>query len=143
MIRHNKRCSGFTLLEAMIALSLGIIILLIAYSGFRVAASSITTTERQALENQLLVRGVMIALDQADLWTDLDVPSDSSRQALRTNPTKVISPLNNSYESDGSDWQILPQPFTDFDASWALSQSAAPFDPNGWHPHNERSWYRG
>ena len=19
----------------------------------------------------------------------------------------------------------------------------APFDPNGWHPHNERSWYRG
>ena len=105
----------------MIALALGVIILLITYSGFRVAASSMTTTERKSLENQLLIRGVMIALDQADLWTNLDVPTDSSRQALRTTPTMTISPLTSSYAVDGSDWQRLPQPFTTMNAGWNLS----------------------
>ncbi|TVR43060.1 MAG: prepilin-type N-terminal cleavage/methylation domain-containing protein [Planctomycetota bacterium] len=134
---------GFTLLEAMIALSLGVVILLITYSGFRVAAASMTATERRALENQLLITGTMIALDQADLWTDLDVASDPSQQGLRTNPSKTLNPLSNPYAADASDWQQLPQPFTGLNESWPLATAVDFFDPDGWHPHNERSWYRG
>lgn len=140
--RHTPN-HGFTLLEAVIALSLGVVILLVTYSGFRVAVNSMTLTERKALENQLLIAGVMIVMEQADQWTDLDVPGDTSQQLLRTNPGKVIDHLSNSIAADGGDWQQLPQPFTPLEASWQHSGSGIAYDPDRWHPHHEASWYRG
>lgn len=135
--------TAFSLLEVLISLTLGLVILITVYAGFRVAVQSITIAERRALENKLLVAGTMIVLDQADTWFDLDIPSDPSRQALRTVPSKSIGALDMPYHTEANDWQELPQPFTALSASWDMSGTSSLYRPALWHPHNPESWYRG
>ncbi len=74
---------AFTLIELMIAISLGMVLVLTAVSAVRVTTQAITLTRRIALENALLRTGVEQALDEVDFWRRSDDPEDTSRQPLR------------------------------------------------------------
>ena len=87
---------AFTLVELMIALSLGLVIVYTAMSGFRVAAQSITIANRLSLENSLLRAGYFQVEDDLDFWTSLDDPLNPANQTLRGTAagSTVAAPLN-------------------------------------------------
>lgn len=78
---HQYR--GFTLVEVAVAIAMSLIIVGTAIATVRVAATTITKARRLSLENGLLRAGVLVAMDDADLWMSLDDPNDPSRQRLR------------------------------------------------------------
>lgn len=84
-IRPPGARPGFSLIEMMIAISLGMLIIYAAMAGFRVASQSITTANRLATENSLLRAGFHEALAEIDLWTAYDDPESTvaADQALR------------------------------------------------------------
>lgn len=133
---HN----GFTLLEAIVALSIGVVILTTLAVAINQVTESITRTERMALQNRLLNAGIMRAMEDADSWSSLDA---TGFQPLRPSPAnlKAVSPLGNGaavtvripsdtspstavsypaaaadllYGSNASDWNKRGQPFTAF-----------------------------
>ena len=53
---------GFTLIELMIAISLGMLLVYTATAGFRSASQSVTLSNRLALENSLLRAGYFAAV---------------------------------------------------------------------------------
>ena len=141
------RRHGFSLLELIIAMALGLVLISVVYAGFRVAAQSVTVTERLALENRLLIGGVVLSLDEVDHWTSLDHPTITTRQLLRTSgPFKSIGAQNGGYAGDGSDWAQLPQPFTPLSAGWPTSgvslTDSGTYDPV-WLANDPATWYRG
>ena len=132
--------NGFTLLEAIVALSIGVVILTTLAVAINQVTESITRTERFALQNRLLNAGIMRALEDADLWTTLDATGFTP---LRPNPSNFspLSPMGNAndviikeppnsghsntytgagsaspllYSADASDWRSRGQPFTAF-----------------------------
>lgn len=75
---------GFTLIELMISIALGLMIVYVATAGFRVASQSITMTNRLAIENDILRAGCLAANERLDFWADYDNPDgDASEQTLR------------------------------------------------------------
>ncbi|MBA3936037.1 MAG: prepilin-type N-terminal cleavage/methylation domain-containing protein [Planctomycetes bacterium] len=74
---------AFTLIEMMIAIALGMVILLTAAAGFRVAGQAVATANRLSTENALMRAGMVLAHEQLDFWTNLDDPHDASRERLR------------------------------------------------------------
>ncbi len=122
---------GFTLLELMIAVSLGMMIIYIAVAGFRVAAQSITVTNRLALENDLLRTGCLVANERLDFWTDYDDPDNITEQRLRgKDPTGGL-------------------PFTPMSEVFPLVRNAEPEKSTGWDPQyawkasDSRTWWQG
>jgi hypothetical protein len=79
---HNQR-QGFTLLEMLISVSLGMALVYTALAGFRVLTQAITTSKQMSTENGLLRAGMQQALDEVDFWTTSDDPFDASRQPMR------------------------------------------------------------
>jgi prepilin-type N-terminal cleavage/methylation domain-containing protein len=73
---HPRR--GFTLIELMLAMALGMVIVFTAFAGVRVAGQCYTISSRLSQENALLRIGFMKALDELDFWTSYDDPYDSS-----------------------------------------------------------------
>jgi hypothetical protein len=84
-IRRSIHRHGFSLIELMIAITLGMLIIYAAMAGFRVASQSITSANRLAMENSLLRAGFHEALNEIDLWTAYDDPESTvpADQALR------------------------------------------------------------
>lgn len=78
---------GFTLIELTIAVSLGLVLMLTAFSAVRVTTQAITVTRRIALENALLRTGVEQALDEVDFWAATDDPEHPALQPLRGTET--------------------------------------------------------
>ena len=66
---------AFTLIEMMIAISLGLVLIYAAIAGFRVASQSITNVNRLSQENELMRAGISMAHEQLDFWTNLDDPN--------------------------------------------------------------------
>lgn len=122
---------GFTLIELMIAVTLGILLVYTATAAFRVAAQAVTTANRLSLENAVLRAGYQIAHQEMDFWSMLDDPSDPARQRLRT----------------GAAANGLP--FTPFSTSWSVSTADDPraegYDHRdiSWAMGNPRMWWRG
>jgi hypothetical protein len=121
--------AAFTLIELMIAISLGMVIMLTVMAGFRVASQSMTTVSRLATENQLMRLGVERAHEYLDFWQDYDDPLDTNNQPLRGNdmggglpftPMKIVAQL----QPDG----VHPEKATGWDAEdpWPMS------DPRVW-----------
>ena len=83
---------AFTLIELMIAISMGMLLVYAALAGFRVTSQTVTSANRLALENSLLRAGFSEALHELDFWTAYDNPqsTDSTEQALR-NPSLPFS----------------------------------------------------
>lgn len=80
--------NGFSLIELVVAMTIGIMVALGAYMAFRTAAQSIAIVNRLALENQLMRTGVAQILHDADFWTTLDEPEDATQQDLRLVATR-------------------------------------------------------
>ena len=122
---------GFTLIELMIAVSLGIILVYTATAAFRVAAQAVTTANRLSLENSILRAGYQMAHQDLDFWTNVDHPDDTTRQGLRAGGN-----------SSG-------MPFTPFSVSWpgaaGDSETANGHDARDttWAMGNKRVWWRG
>lgn len=74
---------GFTLIEMLIAISLGLIVAYIALAAVRMASRTVTAINRLTLENRLMRQGFLEALDEIDFWTRYDDPTDSTHQGLR------------------------------------------------------------
>jgi hypothetical protein len=67
----------------MIAIGLGMMIVLVAVSGVRLAAQSVTTANRLALENSMMRAGYFSAMQDADWWIAWDDPDSPADQRLR------------------------------------------------------------
>ncbi len=122
---------AFTLIELMIAVSLGMLIIYTATAAFRVAAQSVTTANRLSLENSIMRAGFQLAHRDLDFWTNVDDPDTTTRQGLRPGTA-----------GNG-------MPFTAFSTSWVGSggdtEAATAHDPRdtAWAMGNPRVWWRG
>lgn len=126
--RHHH---AFTLIEVLIAVTMGIVLVYTATAAFRVAAQATTTANRMSLENAVLRAGYQIAHRDLDFWTNVDDPT-IGRVGLRAGAS------------------ASGMPFTPFATSWpgaAISdaESAVGFDPRdvAWSMGNPRMWWRG
>jgi hypothetical protein len=80
----NKRSStGFTLIEMMIAIGLGIVVCVTAFACARICSQAVTACNKLSLENTMMRVGFSAALDDLDFWTSYDDPDDASKQELR------------------------------------------------------------
>jgi hypothetical protein len=75
MNRAPPCIAAFTLIEMMIAVALGSMIIMVAVSGFRTAAQTMTVASRLSLENSMMRAGYFEAQIQLDFWTNLDDPT--------------------------------------------------------------------
>lgn len=122
--------NGFTLIEMMIAVALGMLIVYTATAAFRVAAQSVTVANRLSLENAVLRAGFQLAHQDLDFWTNVDDP-DRARVGLR-----------NGGNASG-------MPFTPFSTSWPGAvndtEGAVGHDKRdiAWAMGNPRVWWRG
>ena len=113
----SPRIRAFTLLELMIAISLGLVILLTAATAFRVASSCVVTSNRLATENTLMRAGFEIALEQLDFWTNLDDPNDATRERLRLSGMNVTGqPWAQAYAAQAPAPATLGLPFSPMQA---------------------------
>ena len=84
MITYRSRLVfGFTLIELMISVVLGMTLVYTAMAGFRVLSQAITATRRMSVENSLIRTGMQLALDEVDFWATTDDPFDTNKQPLR------------------------------------------------------------
>ena len=126
---------GFTLIELMIAVTLGMGIVLVATAGFRVAAKAVTKCNRMALENALVRTAVLQACNEVDFWTFVDNPE------ISTTPLRAPSPFGG--------WK----PFAPFAVAGIAGgpflipgderQSTWNPSPMAWAAHDPRAWCRG
>lgn len=132
------RCArdAFTLIELLIAITLGLAIVYTAAAGFRAASQSVTTSNRLALENSLLRAGYFAATQDADWWLAWDDPDDSSNQRLR-------------WFANYQPWK-RGGPFTPFDtSSFPRSGTLGTDSERGWDPtytwpaNDARTWFNG
>ena len=128
---------GFTLLELMIAISLGMLVIYAAMAGFRVAGQTITTANRLALENTLLRAGFQEALNEVDLWTAYDDPISTvaADEALRR-PQMPFSPLPTTpviMASQPAQGQYM-YPAAETDVGWDYTYP--------WPANATRTWWR-
>lgn len=127
---------AFTLIELLIAITLGMLIVYTATAGFRAASQSVTTSNRLALENSLLRAGYFAATQDADWWLAWDDPDDSSNQRLR-------------WFANYQPWK-RGGPFTPFDQStFARGGTRGTDSERGWDPtftwpaNDARAWFNG
>ncbi len=138
---HHHR-AAFTLIEAMIALALGLVLIFTAASGFRVASQAATVASRMSLENAMLRAGFQTAHEQLDFWTDIDDPDGGPvGMALRQRGTN----------NEGG--AVIGMPFTPFKDTWSgpdpdpnsKDESSLGWDPQdrAWSADNPRGWFQG
>ncbi|HEX3133644.1 MAG TPA: prepilin-type N-terminal cleavage/methylation domain-containing protein, partial [Planctomycetota bacterium] len=82
MLSHSRR-RGFTLIEMSISLALGMLIITVAFAGFRTASQTVTMANRLSLQNAMLRTAVMAANEEMDTWESFDSRSDTTKQILR------------------------------------------------------------
>ncbi|HEX3134501.1 MAG TPA: prepilin-type N-terminal cleavage/methylation domain-containing protein [Planctomycetota bacterium] len=82
-MRTPRSAAAFTLIELMIAISLGAMVVYTAVAAVRVASGAMTASQRLATENALLRIGVEVAVDEADFWTSSDDPELGGLRPLR------------------------------------------------------------
>lgn len=130
---------AFTLIELLIAVALGSLVVYTAIAAVRVAAGTITASQRLAIENQMLRIGVEAAVEEADFWTGSDDPAPGGSRPLR-GPDPALANAG--------------RPFTDFrdlgfvDAggpasAWSDTRRGWSASPLAWSPADARTWCRG
>jgi hypothetical protein len=135
---HPRR--GFTLVEALIAIALGMVVIAVAFAGLRAAAGAFAVGTRLSNENALLRAGFSSALDELDFWRGAD---DAGRgyTPLRQVDTRAEWTSDHPYH-DG-----LGLPFTPMSQLWNDLDADRPgrWDPDAkdWSPHRQESRWRG
>ena len=120
MRTHHHR-PGFTLIEMMLAVALGSLLVYTATVAFRVAAQTVTITNRMCLENSLIRAGMFEAHNQLDFWTNLDDPDNAAIQRLRA------SGIDASGTNHGNDLQQNQLPTA---TGLAFARMSDVFPPN-------------
>jgi prepilin-type N-terminal cleavage/methylation domain-containing protein len=149
-IAQLQRRRGFTLIELMLAMALGMVIVFTAFAGIRVAGQCYTISTKLSLENSLLRTGFMKALDELDFWTSYDDPFDSSMTTGAYNGGEVLRkpglpfcPFQSSFPAKSSDggWAGMGWTVNPFAGPTPLAQTDgctyAYINENsvtGWHP---------
>ncbi len=142
------RNGGFTLIELMIAVALGMLIVYAATAGLRVASQSVTNANRLALENSMLRIGYEQALDEIDFWTAYDKPysTNAGEQALRkaAMPFSPLPPLETiQANAVGNPAQaILNYPSPETDTGWDPLYMWPASDPRTWWRANPAQRWR-
>ena len=85
--------SGFTIIEMMISIGLGMLIVFTAVAGFRTASQTITAANRLSLENNLLRAGYFEAQVQLDFWTNFDSPTKPEAERPLKSEALSIGPI--------------------------------------------------
>lgn len=141
---HPRHLPGFTLLEMMIAISLGMLLVYTAMAGFRVASQSITTANRLALENSLLRAGFSEALHEVDFWTSYDDPQSTvpADQALRKSqmpfsPLPTTAPIQTSTPAQG----VYLYSENETDTGWDAGYPWPANSPRTWWRANAAEWH--
>lgn len=129
----RSAAGGFTLIEMMIAIALGLAVVYVAFAGFRVASQAVTITNRMATENALMRAGCDVAHERIDYWTDYDDPV----------PGGETPRLRSASGVEG-------MPFTPMSLTIPLVRNAAqPERSMGWDPaetwsaSDPRHWWHG
>lgn len=132
-MRFPASTRGFTLIEMMLAVALGLAVVYVAFAGFRVASQAVTITNRMATENALMRAGCDMAHERLDFWTDYDDPvAGGETPRLRA--------------SNGGEGM----PFTPMSSVMPLARNAMqPERSVGWDPDepwsasDPRTWWHG
>jgi prepilin-type N-terminal cleavage/methylation domain-containing protein len=129
---HRRRArAAFTLIEMMIAISLGLVIVGTVLSGLRVASQAITVVNRLAQENQLMRLGCEVAHEHLDFWNDCDDPENPANQTLRgkdMNGGLPFTPMGD----------IVPY------APGANAEASTGWNPSDtWPAADPRTWWHG
>ncbi len=127
---------AFTLIELMIAIGLGMLIVVVAVSGVRMASQSVTTSNRLALENSMMRAGYFAAMQDADYWLAWDDPDSPTDQGLRD--YEGAPPYGRGLPFSDFNQTIFPKrgtEGTDQERGW---------NPNyAWHANDSRTWFNG
>lgn len=79
---------GFTLIEVMLALALGLLVSYVAFAAFTAASRTLVRAKELALRNQLLAAGVAYGLNEIDYWGACNDPDNPASGLLYlANPT--------------------------------------------------------
>ncbi len=133
-----KPQQAFTLIEALVAITIGSLVLLTAMTGLRVVSQTVTLSNRQSLENSLVRTGYLAALEDLDLWTSYDDPFDGNildvggrrgGERLRSRGLQ-FHPMKDTFAK-----AKLPVSADDPRPVWD------PVDP--WAAHDPKTWWRG
>lgn len=116
---------AFTLIELMIALTLGMLVIYTAFAAFRVAASATTASQRLATENALLRIAVDASVNEVDFWLASDDPDPTAPVTAR--------PLRTADAGGG-------KPFTDFRDVGFVDSNGASGDWGGIMGDRRRGW---
>ncbi len=85
--------SAFTIIELLIAVALSTAVAYVAFAGLRVAASTVTASERLSLENRMLREGCLSAFAELDFWSAYDRPGfQPLRDPGRSSPFAALDP---------------------------------------------------
>jgi prepilin-type N-terminal cleavage/methylation domain-containing protein len=153
---------GFTLIEMLLAITLGSMVIYIAIAGVRVASQSITVANKLALENAVLRTGVAVAMEHTDFWTDHDQPfpiNAALDQPLRgTAPDSAspavqrglpFTPFDTSRNTTGYRAPAVSSPTASIPSGVSpvvargSNENASGWDPDAWHAAEARGWSWG
>jgi hypothetical protein len=130
------RRGGFTLIELMLAVALGMSIVLLAASAFRVTSESVRTAQRMARINEMISIGVLAALDEVDHWDAYDDRSDDSpgKSGQRLRQSLTIPVMNREAHP------VLGLPFSPFRGGGGLTATFGAQAPGGGWRDDEQLW---
>lgn len=111
------RARGFTLIELIIAMALGLMVCLVAFIAFAAASKTVTSANRIALQNRLLMTGVTYAMEDMDTWGSyhpLGDPTNGLLHVSSPDPNNVadarpfnrlrVDPSDLEYRADDPKW---------------------------------------
>ncbi len=133
-----------SLIELMISVSLGLVIVLTAFAGFRAASASVTTANRLSLENALMRNGYLVANEEVDFWTQYDNPDPT----IPDNPGPGLRQPRPLRQVDNGIGNAFT-PFAVGSPSYQYAAGATADADRGWDPayawpmHDPRVWHRG
>ena|GEM_PF-5115361 len=129
--------SAFTLIELLIAMMLSMVILLVTFAVFRVGSSAMSVATRLTVENEQIRRGIVLALEQNDFWTDYADPEFPYGKAYNGMTT-----INNAGAEVAASSPQADNPNNKRIFRRVTFAETGSFNVNWTHVHDPRSWYR-
>ncbi len=133
--------NAFTLIELMIAVSIGMLVVYTAVAAVRVASGALTASQRMATENALLRIGMEAAVNEADFWTASDDPETGGAKPLRgvDNGTGAGKPFTDFRDVGFVDATAASTAWTETSGAARLGWSPSPL---AWSAADPRTWCR-
>lgn len=120
--------AGFTLIELIVSIGIGVVICATAFVAVRVSAQTIVAADRLSLENRMMRVGVARALDELDFWTSYDDPTPGSANQTLRGPGEPF----HAFDFTAEDLSLDMEPRRDPTQSY-----------EDWAARDARTWFRG